>query len=323
MIELKNVSKKYGELLATKNVSFTVQSGEIIGLLGVNGAGKTTIMKIITGYHNPHSGSVEVCGLNVLEEPVKVKKHIGYLPETNPLYDDLLVYEYLSFIGQARGLSKNEISEAINRVVKECALQEFIYKSISDLSKGMRQRVGLAQALLHNPDVLILDEPTSGLDPNQIKEIRSVIKEIGKTKAVMLSTHILQEVEAMCDRILIVNKGQIVAEGTDIEIATKLRGEDIYSLVLVGDVSAETISDLTKVQGIKDIDIIDKKDAQIEDDCTQIVIKSDSTNISGEIIFDWVKRKKLRLRSLQKTSKNLESIFESLTSLEQTEKESA
>ena len=170
---------------------------------------------------------------------MEVKKHIGYLPETNPLYDDLFVMEYLSFIAEARKIEKTHIKDAISRVSKQCSLQEFLYKPISDLSKGMRQRVGLAQALLHNPDVLILDEPTSGLDPNQIKEIRSVIQEIGKSKAVILSTHILQEVEAMCDRVLIVNRGKIVASGTDKEIASQLKGEDKYLLEVVGASSSD------------------------------------------------------------------------------------
>lgn len=316
MIELKNVSKRYGTFLAAKNVTFSVGSGEIIGLLGANGAGKTTIMKIITGYHNPHSGTVEVCGHNVLEEPVKVKQHIGYLPETNPLYDDLLVYEYLNFIGQSRKLSKDELSDAIDKVVKKCSLHEFIYKSISDLSKGMRQRVGLAQSLLHDPDVLILDEPTSGLDPNQIKEIRTLIKEIGKTKAIMLSTHILQEVEATCDRVLIVHKGQIVAEGTDKEIAAKLKGNDVYLLELVGEVSSDTLMNIKHLNGVEEV-VIDNTHSTLES--TRLTVTSLSSQLEGEAIFDWVKSKKLRLRTLQKTSTSLESIFESLTSFEEKE----
>lgn len=320
MIELKDVSKKYGSFLAASNVSFSVKPGEIIGLLGVNGAGKTTIMKMITGYHNPHSGTVSVCGYDILEHPTEAKKHIGYLPETNPLYDDLLVFEYLRFIAEARGIQKEDIPPAIDKVVKQCSLQDFMFKSISDLSKGMRQRVGLAQALLHDPDVLILDEPTSGLDPNQIKEIRSVIRDISKTKAIMLSTHILQEVEALCDRVLIVNKGQIVAEGTDKEIASKLKGEDIFSIDVVGEISPDTISQMKTINGVNTIEskvVADEEGGQSP--ITNITVTSTSGEIQGEILSEWIIEKRLKLRSLHKISASLESIFESLTSFENKE----
>lgn len=315
MIELKQVSKKYGNHLAVDNVSFSVKSGEIIGLLGVNGAGKTTIMKMITGYHNPHAGEVIVCGHNVLLNPVEVKKRVGYLPETNPLYDDLLVMEYLVFIAEARKIEKAHIKETLSRVSKQCSLQEFMYKPISDLSKGMRQRVGLAQALLHNPDILILDEPTSGLDPNQIKEIRSVIREIGKSKAVILSTHILQEVEAMCDRVLIVNKGKIVAEGTDKEIASQLKGKDTYIIEVVGASSADIAEQIKTIDGVKEVSVNVEKDKEHSAlDIMRVEVSAESSLVKGEDIFEWALKKKLKLRSLYKNSASLESIFESLTS---------
>ena len=310
MIYLDGVSKYYGSFKAIDNVSFTVNTGEIVGLLGPNGAGKTTLMKIITGYHNAHSGNVEVCNINIMEDPVSVKKHIGYLPETNPIYEDLFVYEYLQFIASARGIAQQDIKKAIDTVVDLCALSEFVYKPITNLSKGMRQRVGLAQAIIHNPDVIILDEPTSGLDPNQIKEIRSVIRNLGKTKTVILSTHILQEVEALCSRILIVNKGNIVAEGTDVEIANKLKGGDVYSLSLVGDISHFILDTLTEVSGVEKIA---KETQEGDSPFTKVIVSGGSQSLDGENIFDWAVSKQLRIKELYKKSASLEAVFESIT----------
>lgn len=211
MIKLEGVTKRFGDVVAVDDVSFEVISGEIVGFLGPNGAGKTTTMRLITGFLAADTGSITVEELDVQAEPVKVKQKIGYLPEDNPLYPYLQVEEYLKFIAEVRQLSLNDYYD---RLISVCGLKQVLHKSISQLSRGFRQRVGLAAAMIHNPAVLILDEPTSGLDPNQIIEIRSLIKELGQEKTVILSTHILSEVEATCDRIIIIDKGRIVGQGT-------------------------------------------------------------------------------------------------------------
>jgi len=230
MIEVANLSKNYDTLQVLKDISFKVQDGEILGFLGPNGAGKTTTMKIITGFTAPTAGSVKVNGLEVSEHPLKVKRQIGYLPEAVPLYDDMTVLEYLKFIADVRlGGKKGSERDALQDVIKICGLQKMMRRPINELSKGYRQRTCLAQALIHNPDILILDEPTSGLDPNQIAEIREVIKKIGKEKTVILSTHILQEVQAACDRVIIINEGKIVAQGTTEELERQAQGsQSVY-----------------------------------------------------------------------------------------------
>ncbi|MCX6317200.1 MAG: ATP-binding cassette domain-containing protein [Bacteroidetes bacterium] len=211
-IEVKNLLKEYGEQKAVNNISFEVKQGEIVGFLGPNGAGKSTTMKIITGYLAQTGGEAYVCGINVAEQPLEAKKKIGYLPELNALYYDMYVKEYLGFVAEVHGLPNKK--EAIAKAIETVGLALEAKKKIGQLSKGYKQRVGLAAALIHNPEVLILDEPTSGLDPNQIVEIREVIKKQGLNKTVLFSSHILQEVEAMCERVIIINKGNIVADDT-------------------------------------------------------------------------------------------------------------
>src|SRR5574338_1023407 len=211
-IEVKNLLKVYGEQKAVNNISFKVNKGEIVGFLGPNGAGKSTTMKIITGYLQQTSGEAFVSGINVAESPIETKKRIGYLPEANPLYYDMYVREYLGFIAEVHGLSNR--NQAVEDAIQIVGLGTEARKKLGQLSKGYKQRVGLAAALIHSPEVLILDEPTSGLDPNQIVEIRDVIRQEGKNKTVLFSTHILQEVEAICDRVIIINKGEIVADDT-------------------------------------------------------------------------------------------------------------
>ncbi len=210
-IRVKNISKRYGSQLALDNVSFEIPEGRIAGFIGPNGAGKSTMMKIIMGYLPPSSGEVFVNDMNVTEQSLEVKKITGYLPESNPLYTEMYVREYLSFIAGMYGLRKRS-SSLVEDIIKRTGLSPESHKKIGALSKGFRQRVGLAQALIHEPDTLILDEPTSGLDPNQIVEIRGLISELGREKTVMLSTHIMQEVEAICDRVIIIDKGKIVAD---------------------------------------------------------------------------------------------------------------
>ncbi len=224
----ENVIKTYGNQHALNGVSFQIEKGQIVGFLGPNGAGKSTMMKIITCYIPPTSGKVSVCGFDVMEQSTQAKKHIGYLPELNPLYTDMYVREYLSFVG---GMYKiQNLKSRVEEMIETVGLQPEAHKKIETLSKGYRQRVGLAQALIHDPEVLILDEPTSGLDPNQLVEIRNLIVQVGKTKTVMLSTHIMQEVEAMCDKAFIIDRGNIVANNLDIQELAKegKRLEEIF-----------------------------------------------------------------------------------------------
>jgi ABC-2 type transport system ATP-binding protein len=211
-LKVEHITKEFGSQKAVNDVSFEIHAGEIVGFLGPNGAGKSTTMKIITGYYNASSGHAEIDGQQVGTQNQSLKAKIGYLPEHNPLYLDMYVQEFLSFVGNIYGLKGKELSDKVEKIIDQVGLRLEAKKKIEQLSKGYRQRVGLAQALIHDPSILILDEPTTGLDPNQLVEIRALIKELGKNKTVILSTHIMQEVEAICDRVIIINKGQIVTD---------------------------------------------------------------------------------------------------------------
>lgn len=237
-IVVSSLSKSYGQFTAVNSVSFTVNTGEIVGFLGPNGAGKSTTMKMLSGILQPTSGSAEINGFNILTEAESVKKNIGYLPENNPLYLDLTVKEYLEYSGEISGVTKDKINDRISEMLDICGLENMVNRLIGNLSKGYRQRVGLAQSLIHDPSVLILDEPTTGLDPNQILEIRDLIIRLGKEKTVLLSSHILQEVEAICNRVLIINDGVMVADGTPSELATKFQGGESYFLEFKGDLTS-------------------------------------------------------------------------------------
>lgn len=223
MIDVQSLTMRYGSVTALENVSFLANPGEILGLLGPNGAGKTTAMRILTTYLYPSSGTAKVGGFDIRENPIEVRKLIGYLPETVPLYGDMRVDEYLVFVGRARGLGRAKLAERLEWVKNACHLKSVWKHLLCELSKGFGQRVGLAQALIHDPKVLILDEPTSGLDPLQIIEIRTLVKSLAKEKTILFSTHILQEVEALADRIVILNEGKLVAQGTKQELAEKVR----------------------------------------------------------------------------------------------------
>ncbi len=224
MIEVHGFSKHYGPEVAVDNISFSVQQGEILGFLGPNGAGKSTTMKVLTCYLPPTKGTVRVDGYDVTQDTLAIRQRIGYLPESTPLYTDMVVFDYLGFVATMRGVPKDEQPKRIAEMADVCGLGAVLGKRIEALSKGYRQRVGLAQAMIHNPPILILDEPTSGLDPNQIVEIRELIKAIGREKTVILSTHILPEVQASCDRVLIINKGQLVADGSPQDLQDQFAG---------------------------------------------------------------------------------------------------
>lgn len=262
MIEIKNLTKKFGSNTILDSINFSVKKGEILGFLGPNGAGKTTTMKIITSFWNPTSGSVEIDGKDVVRSSIKTRKKIGYLPENVPLYDDMKVYEHLRFVAEIRDIPKDEIKKRIKEVGEAIGLIKVMRKPIEELSKGYRQRVGLAQAIIHNPDVLILDEPTTGLDPNQIVEIRDLIKKIGKEKTVIFSTHILSEVNAVCDRVIIINNGHIVGEGSPKELIKKAGVREIIYVKIKGQ-KDEVLNKLQEMENVEKVEVKDRESDEV------------------------------------------------------------
>ena len=255
MIEVSDLTKNFGDFPAISSLTFSVEQGEILGFLGPNGAGKTTAMKIITGFMPPTSGTVEVAGFDIVEHSLDARKHIGYLPETVPLYTDMTVSDYLSFMGTIRGMSSTEIKSRRSEVIDLCRLDEYQTTIIGKLSKGYRQRVGIAQAILHEPDVLILDEPTIGIDPIQVVETRQLIKDLGKDHTLILSSHILPEVSMICDRVIIIHEGQIVAIDDPVNLGTNLSGIERVELEIKGP-NSEIINILESVPGVEDIERI-------------------------------------------------------------------
>ena len=230
MIEVSDLSKHFGSKTVVNNLSFTVKKGEVLGFLGPNGAGKSTTMRMVTGFISPSKGDAKICGLSVIDHPKQAKRHIGYLPESAPLYDDMTVHDFLQFCASMRGLHGKDGRNAISEAIETCFLGNVSHQSIGTLSKGYRHRTCLAQALLHDPDVLILDEPTDGLDPNQKHEVRQLIKRLGQHKAILFSTHILEEVDAACDRALIIDQGMIVADGTPAELRAQSGTDSLHDL---------------------------------------------------------------------------------------------
>lgn len=304
-IIVKNLTKKYGEQRAVDDISFEVKTGEVVGFLGPNGAGKSTTMKMITCYMAPTQGEISVDNLLVDNNPDEIKKKIGYLPENNPLYMDMPIIDYLRFCAQIQGVPKEKIGGRIKEMVDVCGLEKERHKRINQLSKGYRQRVGLAQAMIHDPEVLILDEPTTGLDPNQIVEIRNLIKELGKAKTVMLSSHILSEVEATCDRILIIKSGRIVADGSSENLRLQAKGQELLTVHIeakTGDVQKELLS-LASVEKVLPVD--GKKGY------FQVQSKPDSS--SRKAVFDLCVSKKWYLLEMTGTETSLEDIFRQLT----------
>lgn len=252
MVEVKNLTKYYGDFLAIEDVSFEVKKGEIVGFLGPNGAGKTTTMRIITGFLPPSSGTAAVAGYDLVDKSRQARAHIGYLPETVPLYTDMTVEGYLSFMGTIRGMNPKRIKARIGDVIDSCRLGDYRKSDIGKLSKGFRQRVGIAQAVLHEPDVLILDEPTIGIDPIQVVETRALIKDLAGTHTVILSTHILPEVSMLCSRVLIINEGLIVAEDTPKNLANRLQGVERLEVEIQGP-RTEVMGVLEKIRGVVEV----------------------------------------------------------------------
>jgi ABC-2 type transport system ATP-binding protein len=324
MIEVQGLTKRYGQVEAVKGVSFTLGAEQVLGFLGPNGAGKTTIMKILTGYHFPTSGTATIDGISVQDFPVEVKKRIGYLPEAVPLYGDLSVREYLLFIAQARLLAPEKRDKAVAESIGACGLEHMASWRIDTLSKGYKQRVGLAQAIIHDPPILILDEPTTGLDPNQIIEIRSLIKELGKRKTVLLSTHILQEVEAVANQVLIINEGRIAAQGRPDEIAASLKGGDTWELVLKGAGAEPVREKLAKFALSADFELSALKVTERDDGTVSaaFLLAGDGSGAgagspaaapAGEQLFDWAVLEGLKLLEMNRRKFSLEDIFVKLT----------
>jgi ABC-2 type transport system ATP-binding protein len=301
-LQIINLTKFYGSQKALNNISFDVKAGEIVGFLGPNGAGKSSTMKIATCYLPPTSGQVLVRGLDVVEQPTKVRQIIGYLPEHNPLYLDLYVHEYLSFVGGLYGLKGKKLKTRIGEIVELCGLTVEQNKRIEALSKGYRQRVGLAQALIHDPEVLILDEPTSGLDPNQLAEIRKLIKAISYNKTVIFSTHIMQEVQALCDRVVVINKGEIVADDSLTNLLQKQGGSVALIVEFEDNVTVEQIR---QIPGVEESHVIDGFKFR--------VVAKGAVDLRGEI-FRFAADNKLSLIGLKQEESSLENIFRELTS---------
>jgi len=298
-IEVKNLLKVYGEQKAVNDISFKVGKGEIVGFLGPNGAGKSTTMKIITGYLEKTSGEAFVCGMNVADQPLETKKKIGYLPELNALYYDMFVREYLAFVAEVHQIKNPK--EKVESVIETVGLKLEARKKIGQLSKGYKQRVGLAAALIHDPEVLILDEPTSGLDPNQIIEIREVIKTQGKNKTVLFSSHILQEVEAMCDRVIIINKGEIVADDKLSNLQKTGDKQQTITVEFKEPIEIEWLKNLQSVTSVKNIQ------------SSIFNIQCSNAELVKKQLLQLAIEKNLNIVSLQSTEQSLEEIFRTLT----------
>ena len=305
MIRLQNLTKDYGSVCAVDHINFEINEGEILGFLGPNGAGKTTTLRMITCFLSPTSGNIEVENMNIKDKQIEIKRLIGYLPEHNPLYIDMTVYDYLKFIADIREISN--FDSRIKEVIKQCGLNGVVHKPINTLSKGYKQRVGFAQAIIHDPKILILDEPTSGLDPNQIVEIRELIKELGKEKTLIISSHILQEVQAVCDRIVIINEGKIVADGSTEELQSAFQNKTKLILELIAPKNEIIeISDNINETSILSISPLNKTTFKVE-------IEFDSANDIRTEIFNFIKSKDWILLEMHRENISLEVVFRNLT----------
>lgn len=305
-IVVEHLTKRYGPQKAVDNVSFRVKAGEVLGFLGPNGAGKTTTMKAIACYIKPEQGDILVGGYSIHEHPEMIKKNIGYLPENNPLYQEMNIIDFLEFVAKIHNVPKYLIPERILDMVRTCGLEGEKHKLIGELSKGYQQRVGLAQALIHDPEILILDEPTTGLDPNQIVEIRELIKRIGKEKTVILSSHILAEVEATCDRILIINNGRIVVDGTAEELRKQAAGNEILRIGIQGGEVNDIFDLLFQIDTIETIDFLD-----VDNNLFEVQSKPDSSSVKA--IFETCVKNDFYISELTPTETKLEDIFRELT----------
>ncbi len=317
MIEVENLSKRYGPTLAVTGVSFNVQKGEVLGFLGPNGAGKTTTMRVITGFFPPTSGKVRVAGYDVVDEPLEAKRRTGYLPETPPLYPDMTVAEYLTFVARIKGVPRRNTKTRLDEIMEKCAVAEMRNRQTGKLSKGYRQRVGLAQALIHNPEVLVLDEPTAGLDPKQIIETRELIKGLAGQHTVILSTHILPEVSKTCQRVVVINAGQVVAVGTPDELMRRLQGFETV-LVTVEGPAAAIIEKFQRVDGVNWVEPRESHDARV----TLEVHSEKDKDVRAELARATVESG-WKLYELKTSGLSLEEIFLKLTTKDLSEEAAA
>ena len=298
-ISISNLTKKYGEQTVLDNITFEIGEGEVVGFLGPNGAGKTTTMRILAGALSYNKGQVKICDVEVSENPMVTKSFVGYLPEQNPLYQDMYVKEYLLFIAEIYGLGKEKLNR-VNELIDKVGLRSEFHKKIGQLSKGYRQRVGLAQALIPNPRVLILDEPTTGLDPNQLEEIRSLIREIGKDKTVLLSTHIMQEIKAICNRVIVINKGVIVADYSDLSKIKDFAEDSLHFEVEFS--NAVSTKELDKINHISSV-------SKISDTHFTIIA---TTDVRGDI-YDFAVQTNNKILMIKPIERSMEEVFKSLT----------
>lgn len=308
MIHIDNLSKKYNNINAVDKISFDVNKGEVLGLLGPNGAGKTTTLRMLTCFLKPSSGNIQIKDLTIGNDDLSIKKLIGYLPESAPLYKDMLVYDYLNYIASVRGIEPKSKLSRIKELTYLCGLEGVMHKSIDELSKGYKQRVGLAHAMMSDPEILVLDEPTSGLDPNQIVEIREIIRKIGKQKTIILSTHILSEAEATCDRIVIINQGKIVADGSTESLKQKGDQDAVINISLENAEKEEVAKTLGNVEGVKNVSINAKSNALL-----QVKLTCDAKSETRSNVYYEIKNTDWMLIELYLEKQSLETIFRNLT----------
>lgn len=311
MIEVINLSKSYGKVKAINNLNFTVKKGEVLGFLGPNGAGKSTTMNIITGYIPSSEGTVKVDGFDIFEDPEEVKKRIGYLPENPPLYQDMTVESYLLFVSQLKRVPRKVRKSNVQEVMELVNIGDVKNRLIKNLSKGYKQRVGLAQALIGNPEVLILDEPTIGLDPKQIIEIRNLIKTLAKDRTIILSSHILPEVSTICERVIIINKGEIVAIDTPHNLSNMLTGSTRLFVRIIGDADV-IVESIKTIEGVKDVEIKEKK----EEDSTDFIIETEPSIDIRKTLFFKMAENKTPIVEMKPYGLSLEEVFLQLTTSE-------
>jgi len=308
MIKVENLSKHYGDIRAVDDIGFEINQGEILGLLGPNGAGKTTFMRILTCYLNPTAGTIRVKDFNIRDHALEIRRLMGYLPENAPLYPDMLVYDYLRYVADIRGLDAEAKQQRIEQLAATCSIQEVMHQPIGELSKGYKQRVGLAQAMMGDPEILVLDEPTSGLDPNQIIEIREIIKKIGKEKTIILSTHILSEAEATCDRVVIINKGRIVADSPIAELKQSLGKESLIALSLRHADLAAVRAALAPIAGVANIEKTETADGTLA-----VTVACKSGDDIRPQVYAAIKKQDWQLLEFHQQFRSLENIFRELT----------
>ena len=310
MVRIENLVKNYGEVKAVQSINFTANKGEILGFLGANGAGKSTTLKTVAGYLSPTSGNVYIDDLNILDNSLEIRQQVGYLPELNPLWGDMKVYDILKFTSRIYDIVGRKFDTALDRVIEQCGLGGVVHKKISACSKGYKQRVGLAMAIIHDPSILILDEPVNGLDPNQIIEIRELIRNLGRDKTIIISSHILQEIQATADRIVVINQGKIVADGTGEELMSSLKGNVLLTLEVKHATTEKIEAIPSAIEGVSIKEISETDDFHV----IQLTYSSDSD--PREEIYNYAKSSDWTILEMSTYKKNLEDVFRSLTGME-------